>query len=84
MWLKAIVSVLIIAVGVPLFVTKCPSLKALPAARRLVEDADLRAAQELFGGGGDLQQQKLKTLKEHEIYGRVCTFASCLALCGWL
>ena len=38
---------------------------------RLVEDADLRAAQELFGSGGDMQQQKLKTLREHENYGRV-------------
>jgi hypothetical protein len=40
-------------------------------ACRLVEDADLRSAQELFGGGGDMQTQKLKTLKEHENYGRV-------------
>lgn len=39
---------------------------------RLVEDADFRAAQELFGGGGDLQKQKLKTMKEHENYGKVC------------
>lgn len=38
---------------------------------RLVEDADLRAAQELFGSSGDMQQQKLKTLREHENYGRV-------------
>jgi len=39
---------------------------------RLVEDADLRAAQELFGSRGDgLETQKLKTMKEHDSYGRV-------------
>lgn len=38
--------------------------------QKLVEDADFRAAQELFGGGGDLQKQKLKTMKEHENYGK--------------
>lgn len=46
---------------------------------RLVEDADLRAAQELFGSGGDMQQQKLKTLREHENYGRVTRLQPCFA-----
>lgn len=31
----------------------------------------MRSAQELFGSGGGLEQQKLKTLKEHESYGKV-------------
>lgn len=53
-------------------VSACLSILRSPVLRRLVEDADLRSAQELFGGGGDLLAQKLKTLKEHENYGRVC------------
>jgi translation initiation factor 3 subunit J len=38
--------------------------------QRLIEDADLRNAQELFGIGGGLEKQKLKTMKEHDTYGK--------------